>query len=74
VKSARLGKRVEVTLDMKADSCRVCGEPLPHGRDMSWPAIIGMFFGFWRGYIWTGAGFVHRHCLDVMTDRMWGRD
>jgi hypothetical protein len=57
-----------------ADNCPVCHEPRPHGRDMSWAAIIGMFFGFWRGWIWTGAGFVHRRCLDAMACRLWGCD
>jgi hypothetical protein len=55
-----------------ADTCRFCREPMPRGRDKSWPAIIGLFFGFWRGYVWTGGGFVHRGCLDVMASRLWG--
>ena len=31
---------------------------------MSWPQIIGMFFGFWRGYIWMPGGFVHEQCFN----------
>jgi hypothetical protein len=57
-----------------ADSCPVCCEPVPRGRDLSWPAIIGTLFGFWRGYIWVPGGFVHQRCLAVLTRRLWGCD
>jgi hypothetical protein len=49
-----------------ADDCPVCHEPLPRGRDLSWPVIAGIFLGFWRGYIWMPGGFAHRHCFDAM--------
>lgn len=74
MKGTRLGERVEVTLDVKADGCPFCHEPLPRGWDMSWPQIIGLSFGFWRGYIWMPGGYVHRRCLDATADGMWGRD
>ena len=44
--------------------CRVCQEPLPHGRELSWPVIIGMFFGIWRGYVYMPGGFSHRRCFE----------
>jgi hypothetical protein len=52
-----------------ADSCPVCHEPGPRGRDMSWAAIIGMFFGFRRGYIYMPGGWAHRNCFDVFAGR-----
>jgi hypothetical protein len=57
-----------------ADKCPVCREPVPRGRDMTWPAVIGTFFGFWRGYAWMPGGFAHRHCLAVAARRLRGCD
>jgi hypothetical protein len=55
-------------------SCPVCHEPVPRGRDLSWPVIAGIAAGFWRGYIWMPGGFAHRRCLGAAARRLWGLD
>lgn len=54
----------------RRDECPICHQPRPHGTDLSWLQIAGLFFGYWRGWIWTGAGFVHRRCLPVWAERL----
>jgi hypothetical protein len=60
-----------------ADTCPVCREPVPHGRDLTWLTILGILLGFWRGYIWMPGGFAHRRCFGAFAAtarRTWSRD
>jgi hypothetical protein len=53
------------------DHCRVCHRRVPSGREMSWPAMILLFFGIWPGFTWIPGGYIHEGCAAILAGQLW---